>query len=129
MPWFFIFCRALYQQVTTSYPNISTIVADSGYRTPAIAKLIIDNNRTPIFSYKRPMTKDGFFKKYEYIYDEYYDCYVCTNNEDWNIVLLIEEVENIRHTIETKEIYSLRSQDFLLTRKNYMEWDIHNIEG
>ena len=32
----------LYQQVTTSYPNISTIVADLGYRTPAIAKLIIE---------------------------------------------------------------------------------------
>lgn len=67
----------LYQQVTTSYPNISTIV----YRTPAIAKLIIDDNRTPIFLDKRPMTKDGFFKKYEYVYDEYYDCYVCPNNE------------------------------------------------
>ncbi|WP_418965233.1 transposase [Cetobacterium sp.] len=51
----------IYQQVITSYPNISTIVADSGYRTPAIAKLIIDDNRTPIFPYKRPMTKDGFF--------------------------------------------------------------------
>ena len=23
------------------------------------------------------MTKDGFFKKYEYVYDEYYDCYIC----------------------------------------------------
>lgn len=67
--------------MTTSYPNISIIVADLGYRTPAIAKLIIDDNRTPIFPYKRPMTKDGFFKKYEYVYDEYYDCYVCPNNE------------------------------------------------
>ena len=27
------------------------------------------------------MTKDGFFKKYEYAYDEYYDCYVCPNNK------------------------------------------------
>lgn len=23
------------------------------------------------------MTKDGFFKKYEYVYDEYNDCYIC----------------------------------------------------
>ena len=25
------------------------------------------------------MTKDGFFKKYEYVYDEFFDCYICTN--------------------------------------------------
>ena len=31
--------------------------------------------------YKRPMTKEGFFKKYEYVYDEYYDCCLCTNNQ------------------------------------------------
>ena len=27
------------------------------------------------------MTKEGFFKKYEYAYDEYYDCYICPNNQ------------------------------------------------
>ncbi len=27
------------------------------------------------------MTKEGFFKKYEYAYDEYYDCYVCPGNQ------------------------------------------------
>ena len=31
--------------------------------------------------YKCPMTKKGFFKKYEYVYDEYYDCYICPNNQ------------------------------------------------
>lgn len=35
----------------------------------------------PLFPYKRPMTKEGFFKKYEYVYDEYYDCYICPNNQ------------------------------------------------
>ena len=34
-----------------------------------------------VFPYKRPMTKDGFFHKYEYAYDEYYDCYVCPGNQ------------------------------------------------
>lgn len=29
--------------------------------------------------YKRPMTGKGLFKKYEYVYDEYYDCYICPN--------------------------------------------------
>mgnify|MGYP002242693771 FL=1 len=27
------------------------------------------------------MTKEGFFKKYEYVYDEYYDCYICPENQ------------------------------------------------
>ena len=27
------------------------------------------------------MTKNGFFKKYEYVYDEHYDCYLCPNDK------------------------------------------------
>lgn len=27
------------------------------------------------------MTKDGFFRKYEYVYDEYCDCYICPANK------------------------------------------------
>lgn len=27
------------------------------------------------------MTKKGFFRKHEYVYDEYYDCYICPNNK------------------------------------------------
>lgn len=60
---------------------IEKIIADAGYKTPAIAKLLIDNGQEPIFPYKSPMTKEGFFKKYEYVYDEYYDCYICPNNK------------------------------------------------
>ena len=64
--------------------GIETLVADAGYKTPAIAKLLIDDDITPLFPYKRPMTKEGFFKKYEYVYDEYYDCYICPNNKILN---------------------------------------------
>lgn len=27
--------------------------------------------------YKRPQTKKSFFKKHQYVYDEYFDCYLC----------------------------------------------------
>ena len=27
------------------------------------------------------MTKEGFFRKNEYVYDEYYDCYICPNGK------------------------------------------------
>lgn len=56
-------------------------VVDAGYKTPAIAKLLLDNGVKPVFPYKSPMTKEGFFKKYEYVYDEYNDCYICPNNQ------------------------------------------------
>ena len=61
--------------------GIETMIVDAGYKTPAIAKLLIDDGIRPLFPYKRPMTKEGFFKKYEYAYDEYYDCYVCPNGK------------------------------------------------
>jgi len=40
-------------------------------------KQIFDSKRIAAVPYKRPMTKEGFFKKHEYVYDEYYDCYIC----------------------------------------------------
>ena len=61
--------------------GMEVCVVDAGYKTPAIAKLLIDDGITPLFPYKVPMTKDGYFKKYEYAYDEYYDCYVCPNDK------------------------------------------------
>lgn len=61
--------------------GIETIVADAGYKTPAIAKLLIDDGIKPLLPYKRPITKKGFFKKSEYTYDEYNDCYICPNNQ------------------------------------------------
>ena len=64
--------------------GIKRLIADAGYRTPAIAKLLIDKGIEPVFPYKRPMTKKGFFKKYEYVYDEYYDCYICPNDKVLN---------------------------------------------
>ena len=61
-----------------------TLVADAGYKTPAIAKMLIDDGINPLFPYTRPMTKDGFFRKSDYVYDEYYDCYICPNNQTLN---------------------------------------------
>ena len=61
--------------------GIETLIADAGYKTPAIAKLLIDDGIKPLFPYKRPMTKQGFFRKYDYVYDEYYDSYLCPNNQ------------------------------------------------
>lgn len=71
--------KGLYDKIKNI--GMKTCVVDAGYKTPAIAKLLIDDDVKPLFPYKRPMTKEGFFKKYEYVYDEYYDCYICPANQ------------------------------------------------
>lgn len=64
--------------------KIKNICLDAGYVNPAICREIILNGQVPLIPYKRPMTGKGLFKKYEYVYDEYYDCYICPNNEILN---------------------------------------------
>ena len=71
----------LYQETIAKFPQIAMVALDSGYKTPWIMKQIFDSGRLPATPYKRPMTKDGFFKKYEFVYDEYYDCVICPNDE------------------------------------------------
>lgn len=70
---------AIYEKLKGYDPE--KIVVDAGYKTPAIAKMLIDDGITPIMPYKRPMTKKGFFGKSEYVYDELYDCYICPNDQ------------------------------------------------
>lgn len=57
------------------------VAVDAGYKTPYISKLLLDEQIRPVMPYTRPRTKDGFFRKYEYVYDEHYDCYICPQDE------------------------------------------------
>ena len=57
------------------------VAADAAYKTPAIANYLVENHMLPAFPYKRPMTKIGYFKKSDYVYDEYYDCYICPEGQ------------------------------------------------
>ena len=61
--------------------DIKAVAVDAGYKTPGIMREIIQRGMIPVVPYKRPMTKKGFFKKTEYVYDEYYDCYICPANK------------------------------------------------
>ena len=60
---------------------IEIVVGDLGYKTPAIARMLSLEDIDLLSAYKRPQTKAGFFPKYEYVYDELYDCYICPNNQ------------------------------------------------
>jgi len=55
---------------------------DTGYKTPAICREIVKDNKIPLMPYKRPMTGKGLFKKYEFKYNEDKDLYICPNNEE-----------------------------------------------
>lgn len=57
------------------------VAVDAGYKIPYIAKLLIDQEIRPVMPYTRPRGKKEFFRKHEYVYDEYYDCYICPNNQ------------------------------------------------
>ena len=71
----------LYDDLCQKHPEIQVVVADAAYKTPWICKKVIDDKRVISTAYKRPMSKKGFFRPYEYIYDEYNDFVICPENE------------------------------------------------
>lgn len=73
--------KELYDDVKERFKDINAVVVDAGYITPYICKTIIEDGKRPVMPYKRPQTKKGFFRKHEYVYDEYYDCYICPEGQ------------------------------------------------
>ena len=57
------------------------IIADSGYKTPSIAKFLLEKGITPVFPYTRPRGKRGFLRPRDFVYDEHFDCYLCPENQ------------------------------------------------
>ena len=62
--------------------NIKYFVGDAAYITAHICKTIIDLDMIPAFPYTRLGYRKGYFKKYEFTYDEYNDIYICPNEKD-----------------------------------------------
>lgn len=71
----------VYDKVTEAFEEVETVAVDAGYKTPWICKKVQDDGRNLSTAYKRPMSKRGFFRSYEYVYDEYYNCVICPNNQ------------------------------------------------
>lgn len=70
---------AIYDKLKVFEPEF--MVMDAGYKTPAIAKLLLDNSITPVMPYKRVHTQEGYFRKSDFVYDEYNDGYICPGNQ------------------------------------------------
>lgn len=46
-----------------------------------ISKRVLDDGRIPVLPYKRPNGKKDFFPPQAYVYDEYFDCVICPENQ------------------------------------------------
>ncbi len=76
--------ESLYTRVKNRQGTPEAVVVDAGYKTPHIAKTIANDFALPVMPYKRPMGAKRESPEYHarnFIYDEYYDCYICPNNE------------------------------------------------
>ena len=67
----------LYDQVTAKFDTAQYIVMDAGYKTPWIAKKILDDGRVPILPYTNHHYKDGQYRPWEYSYDPEADTFTC----------------------------------------------------
>ena len=56
-------------------------VLDAGFKTPAICRTIIEDNKIPLMPYTRPKGSKELINKKEFAYDKDKDIYICPNNE------------------------------------------------
>lgn len=63
------------------FEKTKLVCLDNGFTSPAVAKTIIDSGKEILTPYKRPMTKKGFFKKNDFVYDEMLEGYICPNDQ------------------------------------------------
>ena len=62
--------------------KIEYFVGDAAYITSHICKTVIDLDMIPAFPYSRKGYRKGYMKKYEFVYDEKNDIYICPNGKD-----------------------------------------------
>lgn len=73
--------QPLVEKVMEKVKKPIAVAADAAYKTPALTKFLFEHEIQPALPYTRPKTKDGFLRKHEYVYDEYYDCYLCPEGQ------------------------------------------------
>ena len=71
---------AVYNEVTDKY-KVEFVTMDAGYKTPWIAKKILDDGKIPIMPYTRYKGKKNHYKPWEYTYDPVEDEYICPQGE------------------------------------------------
>ena len=57
--------------------DVEAVGLDAGYFTPAICKGLVEREIYAVMPYIRPGGRPDALKKTDFVYDEYYDCYLC----------------------------------------------------
>ncbi|MED3786835.1 transposase [Peribacillus frigoritolerans] len=73
----------LVEQVIEKVGKPEAVAADAAYKTPAITSYLFNKEIIPALPYTRPRTKEGFFRKQYYVYDEHFDCYLWPSGETY----------------------------------------------
>jgi len=68
---------ALYDGLTEKLPQIEFVTMDAGYKTPWIAKKVLDDSRIPILPYTNHHYKKDTYRPWEYTYDIATDSFIC----------------------------------------------------
>ena len=82
---------AVYDQVTTRFPEAKYITMDAAYKTPWITKKIVDSGRIPILPYTRYKGKKDIFRPWDFLYDPTKDSFLCPEGHE------------LRHTTTSKD--------------------------
>ncbi len=61
--------------------EVEAVGLDAGYFTPGICKGLEEREIYGVIGYSRPAHRPGYLRKSDYVYDEYYDCYLCPNDQ------------------------------------------------
>lgn len=68
---------AVYNKITSGFECVKYVVMDAGYKTPWIAKKILEDGRIPILPYTRYKGDKERYKPWEYEYDPVNDSFIC----------------------------------------------------
>lgn len=61
--------------------SVEAVGLDAGYFTPAICKGLEERDIYGVMPYRRPGGRKGALKKADFIYDAFYDCYLCPEGQ------------------------------------------------
>ena len=82
---------AVYDQVTDRFPEVKFVTMDAGYKTPWIAKKVLEDSKIPILPYTRYKGKKDKFKPWDFNYDVITDSFICPKGH------------KLRHTTTSKD--------------------------
>ena len=70
----------LVKQSKRAFPNIKLVIVDAGYKNPKFVHFLTHLKLYPVLPYSAPHGVKGMFRKKDFVYDDYFDCYLCCPN-------------------------------------------------